>query len=85
MDLDFHSSLSLVVVAAKGISSLSLPSREGANFIVAGDGDSGHPVCLSPQGKAKRWAPGLVNFVPAVAYHFCLKLPQNYRNLGPTF
>ena len=36
----------LFTVAAKGISSLS-PAEEGAIFIVAGDGDSGHPICLS--------------------------------------
>ena len=27
---------------------------------------------------AKRWVPGLVNFVPAVAYHFCLNLPAAF-------
>ena len=27
------------------------------------------------QGPAKRWSPGLVNFVPAVAYQSCLALP----------
>ena len=27
------------------------------------------------QGSAKRGSPGLVNFVPALAYHFCLSLP----------
>ena len=27
------------------------------------------------QSTAKRWAPGFVNFVVAVAYHFCLALP----------
>ena len=26
------------------------------------------------QGETKEWDPVLVNFVPAVAYHFCLKL-----------
>ena len=29
-------------------------------------------------GLAKRWVPGLVNFVPAVAYHFCLNLPAAF-------
>ena len=28
------------------------------------------------QGTSKRPFPGLVNFVPAVAYHFCLNLPE---------
>ena len=32
-------------------------------------------LMLSLQSSAKRRAPGLVNFVPAVAYHFCLALP----------
>ena len=30
------------------------------------------------QGSAKRWFPGLVNFVTAVAYHFCLALPAAF-------
>ena len=30
----------------------------------------------SLQGWAKKWVPGLVNFVPAVAYHFCLNLSE---------
>ena len=29
------------------------------------------------RGGAKNWSPGLVNFVPAVAFHFCLNLPEN--------
>ena len=33
-------------------------------------------LCYSTQQQstAKRWAPGFVNFVAAVAYHFCLAL-----------
>ena len=34
------------------------------------------------QGSAKRWAPGLVNFVSAVAYHFCLGLPAAFTQPG---
>ena len=34
------------------------------------------------QGSAKRWTPGLVNFVPAVAYHFCLALPAAFTQPG---
>ena len=34
------------------------------------------------QGLAKRQFPGLVTFGSAVAYHFCLALPQHSRNLG---
>ena len=30
------------------------------------------------QGSAKRRSPGLVNFVAAVAYHFCLALPAAF-------
>ena len=34
----------------------------------------------------QRWAkfpfPGLVNFVPAVAYHLCLKLPAKFSKPG---
>ena len=30
------------------------------------------------QSSAKRWVPGLVNFVPAVAYHFGLNLPAAF-------
>ena len=34
---------------------------------------------------AKRWAPGLVNFVAAVAYHFCLSLPAAFTQPGAAF
>ena len=34
------------------------------------------------QGLAKRWSPGLVNFVPALAYHFCLVLPAAFTQPG---
>ena len=39
------------------------------------------------QGSTNRRALGLGNFVPALAYHFCLNLPaavQHSRNQGPT-
>ena len=28
------------------------------------------------QGGAKEWSPVLMNFDPAVAYHFCLNFPE---------
>ena len=34
------------------------------------------------QGSAKRWSPGLVSFVPALAYHFCLALPAAFTQPG---
>ena len=34
------------------------------------------------QGSAKRRSPGLVNFVPALAYHFCLGLPAVFTQPG---
>ena len=34
------------------------------------------------QGTSKRPFPGLVNFVPAVAYHFCLNLPAAFSQPG---
>ena len=34
------------------------------------------------QGSAKRWAPGLVNFVNALAYHICLALPAAFTEIG---
>ena len=35
------------------------------------------------QGSAnRRLRPGLVNFVPAVAYHFCLNLPEKLSQPG---
>ena len=37
------------------------------------------------QGRLKKWAQGLVNFDPVVAFHFCLNLPENSHNLGTTF
>ena len=38
--------------------------------------------CHLVQGWAKLPFPGLVNFVPAVAYHFCLILPENFSQPG---
>ena len=34
------------------------------------------------QGSAKRHAPCLVEFIPAVAYHFCLALPTAFTQPG---
>ena len=34
------------------------------------------------QGSAKRHRPGLVNFTVAVAYHFCLSLPETFTQPG---
>ena len=34
------------------------------------------------QGSSNRRAPGFVNFVPAVAYHFCLNLPAAFTQPG---
>ena len=34
------------------------------------------------QGSANRLWPGLVKFVPAVAYHFCLNLPPAFTQPG---
>ena len=46
-------------------------------------------LCLSfslLQGSAKRLRPGLVNFAPAVAYHFCLNLAEKFSQPGdPSF
>ena len=36
--------------------------------------------CL--QGSTNRRAPGLVNFVPALAYHFCFNLPAAFTQPG---
>ena len=37
---------------------------------------------LEIQGWTIRPSPGLVNFVPAVAYHFCLNLPAAFLQPG---
>ena len=44
----------------------------------AGPGAPHMPV----QGPAKRWVPGLVNFVPYVAYHFCLSWSTAFTKPG---
>ena len=41
-----------------------------------------NPPSVSIQGSANPRAPGLVNFVPAVAYHFCLNLPKKFSQPG---
>ena len=37
---------------------------------------------LTLQGSAKRYQLGLVNFTVAVAYHFCLSLPETFTQPG---
>ena len=49
----------------------SFPPREGAKRRI--------------RGSAKRWSPGLVKFVSAVAYYFCLALPAAFTQPGPAF
>ena len=46
------------------------------NFVARANSGREHGREL--QGMAKRWAQGLVNFVAAVAYHFCLALPAAF-------
>ena len=41
-------------------------------------------ISVSVKVWAKMWYLGLVNFVAAVAYHFCPNLPENSRYLGTT-
>ena len=41
---------------------------------------SSPPICV--QGWAKRRSPGLVNFVTALAYHFCPALPPVFTQPG---
>ena len=38
--------------------------------------------CYIVQGSTNRRAPGLVNFVLALAYHFCLNLPATFTQPG---
>ena len=38
------------------------------------------PICI--QGPAKKQFPGCENFVLAVAYHFCLALPEKFSQPG---
>ena len=40
--------------------------------------------CHEPKNRSHQesWAPGLVNFIPALAYHFCLALPAKFSQPG---
>ena len=38
--------------------------------------------CVPVQGSTNRRALGLVNFVPALAYHICLNLPAAFTQPG---
>ena len=49
-------------------------SIEPSNLIKLGSSEEGK-VLSDGWRLAKVDAPGLVNFIPAVAYHFCLNLP----------
>ena len=61
---------------------LALDSLTGSNFVNRGNTYRTSTKYLL---HAKRWAPGLVAFVPAVAYHFCRPCLQHSRNLESTF
>ena len=50
--------------------------------ILNGFANSFFTIDWSIQGSAKRRSPGLVNFVAAVAYHFCLALPAVFSQPG---
>ena len=41
-----------------------------------------HKVAYEVHASAKRWSPGLVNFVTDLAYHFCLALPAAFTQPG---
>ena len=41
--------------------------------------------CIREQGSTNRRAPGLVNFVPALAYLFCLNLPAAFTQPGAAY
>ena len=55
-------------------------ARAGGRATRVTDRD-GH-VDLYVQGSTNRRALGLVNFVPALAYHFCLNLPAAFTQPG---
>ena len=52
------------------------PGREGVDL------DTQQPCGVVVQGSPKECYPGLVNFVIAVAYHFCLNLPGAFSQTG---
>ena len=62
------------------------PERQGAlghhhHHLIAGE----RGAVTSVQGSTKRWSPGLVNFVAALAYHFCLALHAAFTQPGDSF
>ena len=70
-----------------GYSAESLASRiedGGCKVLVTADGVWRGPKVRHSdlQGSAKRRSPGLVNFVTALAYHFCLALPAAFSQPG---
>ena len=60
--------------------SCSLASRAIALLFTLDSSET--PVFSHVQGSAKRLRPGLVNFINAVAYHFCLSLPAAFTQPG---
>ena len=39
------------------------------------------PIAQHLQWAPKEWAPGLVNYVPVLAYHFSLNLPETFSQI----
>ena len=56
--------------------------RRGRSAGARGARVAGGESMVHIQGSAKRLRPGLVNCVPAVAYHFCLNLPRAFSQPG---
>ena len=58
------------------------PGRAHHNYTAYGLNKQGHIRCERILGTAYRRSPGLVNFVDALAYHFCLAMPAAFTQLG---
>ena len=74
------------ISAAIGIRGTRALRRPPADCVPS-HGHHAHPVpegakCNDVQGPAKERSPGLVRFVPALAYHICLALPAAFTHPG---
>ena len=65
----------LKAVVKSAVDGISLPLISQSEYQIA-------VPFFSMQGSAQRRTPGLVNFVPALAYPFCLALPAAFTQPG---
>ena len=76
---------SAIGLGAAALNAMRFAEGQSASYLQASERVSQSWLGPCPggiQGSAKRQSPGLVNFIPAVAFHFWLALPTAFTQPG---